>query len=165
MEKYLDNLLLGLKYGEILKKLEIHHISRWEFDHGLTRDQGVAFSDADIVLMMTQDAVPLNENFIEELIRPFEDEKVGSAYARQIPAMDASLAEKFSRSFNYPNTDMLKSKEDLDRLGIKTYFCSNVCALYKKKTFDYMGGFVESTIFNEDMIYAGGAVKAGFKIG
>ena len=36
--------------------------------------------------------------------------------------------------------------------------------MYEKTTYDAQGGFVRHTIFNEDMIYAAGAVKAGKKI-
>ena len=58
----------------------------------------------------------------------------------------------------------MKSLEDISKLGIKTFFCSNVCAMYEKKTYMELGGFVRHTIFNEDMIYAGGLVKAGFAV-
>lgn len=50
------------------------------------------------------------------------------------------------------------------RLGIKTYFCSNVCAAYKRDIFEQLGGFVNHTIFNEDMIYAAGVIQAGYAI-
>ena len=53
---------------------------------------------------------------------------------------------------------------DLEELGIKTFFCSNVCAMYEKATYDSLGGFIRRTIFNEDMIYAGGLVQKGYKI-
>ena len=58
----------------------------------------------------------------------------------------------------------VKSKEDLDELGIKTYFCSNVCALYKHRIYDELGGFVRHTIFNEDSIMAANTIDAGYKI-
>ena len=50
------------------------------------------------------------------------------------------------------------------RLGIKTYFCSNVCAAYKRDIFEQLGGFVNHTIFNEDMIYAAGVIQACYAI-
>ena len=59
---------------------------------------------------------------------------------------------------------MVKSEEDIEVLGIKAFFCSNVCAMYKKEIFEQMGGFVKKTIFNEDMIFAGCAIKKGYKI-
>ena len=52
----------------------------------------------------------------------------------------------------------------MDTLGIKTFFCSNVCAMYERGTFLRQGGFVKRTIFNEDMIYAGGLIKSGWEI-
>ena len=72
--------------------------------------------------------------------------------------------ERYTRQFNYPEQSSVKTKADLLRLGIKTYFCSNVCAAYKRDIFEQLGGFVNHTIFNEDMIYAAGAIQAGYAI-
>jgi rhamnosyltransferase len=49
-------------------------------------------------------------------------------------------------------------------MGIKTFFCSDVCAAYKRSVYDELGGFVKKAIFNEDMVYAATAVKAGYKV-
>ena len=49
-------------------------------------------------------------------------------------------------------------------MGIKTFFCSDVCAMYRGELFRKKGGFVASAIFNEDMYYAGDAVLDGYKI-
>ena len=68
------------------------------------------------------------------------------------------------QSFNYPDKACIKGEEQLGTLGIKTYFCSNVCAAYRKNVFESLDGFEGHTIFNEDMIYAAKAVKAGWKI-
>jgi rhamnosyltransferase len=70
----------------------------------------------------------------------------------------------FTRSFNYPEQSSIKSQADMDRLGIKTYFCSNVCAAYRKELYLSLGGFIKRTIFNEDMIFAGKIIKSGMKI-
>ena len=58
----------------------------------------------------------------------------------------------------------IKTVEDLPKLGIKTFFCSNVCAAYRRDIYEELGGFIRHTIFNEDMIYAAGAVRAGYGI-
>ena len=52
----------------------------------------------------------------------------------------------------------------LPELGIKTFFCSNVCAMYERETYLAQGGFPRRTIFNEDMIYAGGLIQSGYAI-
>ena len=58
----------------------------------------------------------------------------------------------------------MKSKEDIEKLGIKTFFCSDVCAAYKRDIFDRLGGYPDHAIFNEDMIYAHKAIMAGYSI-
>ena len=134
--------------------IELHHIEKEEFDHGATRNLGVSYSNADFVLLMTDDAIPDNDRLIEKLLNNFEDDKVGISYARQIPHKNCRVIEKYTRKFNYPEERIIKGKDDLETLGIKTFFASNVCSMYRKSIFDYLGGFIDRTIFNEDMIYA-----------
>ena len=148
----------------IWDRVEVYHLAKEEFDHGGTRDRGVRMSTADLVVCMTQDAMPADETLIEELVKPFGDPKVWAAYARQLPNEDCREVEKYTRSFNYPEQSMVKTKEDLDRLGIKTFFCSNVCAAWRREKYLELGGFVKHTIFNEDMILAGTMIKQGGKI-
>ena len=148
----------------IWDRVEVYHLAKEEFDHGGTRDRGVRMSTADLVVCMTQDAMPADETLIEELVKPFDDPKVWAAYARQLPNEDCREVEKYTRSFNYPERSMVKTKEDLDRLGIKTFFCSNVCAAWRREKYLELGGFVKHTIFNEDMILAGTMIKQGGKI-
>lgn len=148
----------------IWDRVEVYHLAKEEFDHGGTRDRGVRMSTADLVVCMTQDAMPAEETLIEELVKPFDDPEVWAAYARQLPNEDCREVEKYTRSFNYPEQSMVKTKEDLDRLGIKTFFCSNVCAAWRREKYLELGGFVKHTIFNEDMILAGTMIKQGGKI-
>ena len=148
----------------IWDRVEVYHLAKEEFDHGGTRDRGVRMSTADLVLCMTQDAMPADETLIEELVKPFDDPEVWAAYARQLPNEECREVEKYTRSFNYPEQSMVKTKEDLDRLGIKTFFCSNVCAAWRREKYLELGGFVKHTIFNEDMILAGTMIKQGGKI-
>lgn len=145
---------------EITGLCEIHHVTKREFDHGGTRNAGVSFSCAPYFVMMTQDAVPVNDTLIEKLLEPIGEE-VAETYARQLPGRDADPIERFTRYFNYPAESRLKRIADLKTLGIKTFFASNVCAAYDRKVFDSLGGFVNHTIFNEDMIYAAALLKSG----
>ena len=144
--------------------IHVTHIEKADFDHGGTRDMGMRQSDADIVVFMTQDAVPADRFLIEHLMAPFEREDVGAAYARQLPRKDCHIIERYTRSFNYPEKSRLKGKADIPVLGIKTFFCSDVCAAYSKKAYEETGGFEKKTIFNEDMILAGHMVEKGYMI-
>lgn len=152
-----------------MENLEVHHISKAEFDHGGTRNQGVSYSEADVIVLMTDDAVPEDDHLIANLVKGFQrkgpnGEMVSSVYARQLPAPDCRIVERYTRSFNYPEESRVKTKADLAALGIKTYFCSNVCCAYDRKIFEKQGGFIRHTIFNEDMIYAAGVIQAGYAI-
>lgn len=144
--------------------IEVYHIDRGEFDHGDTRNRGVSHTEGDYLLFMTQDAIPADSRLVERLAAAFERPKVKAAYARQLPKEGCRELERYTRSFNYPKKSRIQTKADLDTLGIKTFFCSNVCAMYERETFLKQGGFVKRTIFNEDMIYAGGLIKNDYEI-
>lgn len=164
-ERYFETLFYGAGILEKYKNIEVHHLSAKEFDHGRTRAKAVQYSKADIFVCMTHDAIPQNALLIEKLVAALtQSENIAAAYARQLPLPNCREIEKYTRSFNYPEESAVKSLADVDRLGIKTFFCSNVCAAYNREIYENIGGFVKKAIFNEDMIYAGHAVNAGYRI-
>lgn len=156
--------LFDSKCLEGTKGVEVMHIKKQEFDHGGTRHMAAMKLQGAFLLFLTQDAVPADEHLIEELSRAFEDPKVAAAYARQLPNGDCSVLEQYTRSFNYGENSRIKTAEDLPELGIKTFFCSNVCAMYRHSVYEALDGFVRRTIFNEDMIYAGRLIQQGYGV-
>ena len=145
--------------------LEVHHLKKTDFDHGRTRAQAAEMSEADVMIFMTQDAMPADKELVKRLVCALtQDDKIAAAYARQLPNADCSFVERYTRSFNYPETSVVKTKDDLPVYGIKTFFCSNVCAAYRRDIYLEMGGFVKRAIFNEDMIYAGRLIQEGYGI-
>ena len=151
-------------WEQLSDKIMVEHIRPSEFDHGGTRRAMAESSDADLLLFMTQDAMPYDNACVEHLVEKFSLPHVKAAYARQLPRDDCRTLERFTRGFNYPEESDIKDAGDLPKLGVKTFFCSNVCAMYDRRTYEELGGFVESTLFNEDMIYAGHLVQAGYAI-
>ena len=141
---------------------EVHHIKKEEFDHGGTRRKAAELTDAEIMVFMTQDALPADRDLIRNLTSPLKEPATAAAYARQLPNASCSLVERYTRSFNYPDKSSVKSREDLPVYGIKTFFCSNVCAAYRKDVYESLGGFTGHTIFNEDMIYASAVIQHGY---
>lgn len=144
-------------------RIVVKEISKSEFDHGATRHMAVELSDADIVICMTQDAIPQNNRLVENLITPFADESVGCVYARQLPDENCDVIERYTRQFNYPAKGCVKDLSSVKELGIKAFFCSNVCAAYRRSCYEEAGGFVKRAIFNEDMIMAAHMMKLGYK--
>ena len=153
------------EWEKLSDAMEVHHLTKEEFDHGGTRARAAELSDADVMVFMTQDAMPADRELLAELLKALDqEENIAAAYARQLPNAECSFVERYTRAFNYPDTSLVKTKADLDKYGIKTFFCSNVCAAYKKDIYEKQGGFVRRTIFNEDMRYAGGLIQAGYGI-
>lgn len=163
-EAYFDQFIYGTKFFECYDNCRVYHLSKSEFDHGRTRNQGVLHSQAEYFVMMTQDAVPKDEFLIENLLRPLLVGEAVVSYARQLPKDGCNPVERYTRAFNYPENSRIKGEKDIPNLGIKTYFCSDVCAAYDRKIFDSLGGFINRAIFNEDMIYAAKACKNGYMI-
>lgn len=142
-------------------RVEVYPIQKKDFDHGATRDYGARMSEADYILFMTQDAMPKDKHLLENLLQGFAQKNVGIVYGRQLARKDADVLEQMARLHNYPAESQLKTAEDIERLGIKTYFCSDVCAMYDREQYLALGGFVHPTIFNEDMIMASKFIEAG----
>lgn len=150
---------IAWSYG--VKTISIKHE---DFDHGRTRNLSIGHTKGDIIVFLTQDALPANEYMIEYLIRPLENPEIAASYGRQTPYADASPAEKFARFFNYPLSPILKGFDSISGLGIKAFFMTNVCSAVRRREFEDFGGFPEKIIMNEDMILAAKLILRGYKI-
>ena len=139
-------------------------VKRAEFDHGKTRDWALRQSVGDTIVFLTQDAVPADESFLENLVRPLAEEKVAVVTGRQLPKADATPMEKLIRTFNYPAESHIRSEADVPKMGIKTFFCSDVCAAYNRKIYEELGGFVYPLKTNEDMFFAARAIRSGYRV-
>lgn len=139
-------------------------IQRESFDHGGTRTRAAQAAEADILVFMTQDAMPANGYAVEKLIQPFDDENVAATFGRQLPKQDASLFSAHNRQFNYPEKSSRKTLQDKEHFGIKTPFLSNSFAAYRKQALEEIGWFKQNLISTEDM-YAGAKLQlAGYTI-
>lgn len=140
-------------------------VQRSEFDHGGTRNRAAMQAQGDILLFMTQDALPYDDKLVEELTGPLiAEDSIVYTYARQLPKPGANVLEQLARQYNYPAESQVKAYEDIKQLGIKTFFCSNVCSAIKRGTFEEMGKFQEPVIFNEDLFMAAKCILSGYKV-
>lgn len=147
------------------KYTTFHEVKRSQFTHGGTRNLGAKIAmdhGAQIIIFMTQDALPLHETWLESLIAPISGGEVVATFARQLPRPEADPMEKFARHFNYPGISQIRRSEDIPRLGVKAFFFSNVCAAVRADVFWEVGGFPEHTILNEDMVLAARLMRHGY---
>ncbi len=139
-------------------------VRKEDFNHGCTRNLAASQSYGEIIVFMTQDAIPQDAYCLEQLIVPLQKSNIVASFAKQVPKINASPVEHFTRFFNYPDTPAIKGSEDIPRLGIKAFFFSNVCSAIKTKEFKELGGFPENIIMFEDLIFAAKAILKGYKI-
>lgn len=144
--------------------VELQVIARKDFNHGSTRDRALrTLTTGEFVLFMTQDAVPADDQYVEALLKPFENPKVAAVSGRQLPKHDARRFECLVREFNYPAEDFVRGRGDLPRYGIKTFYLSDVCSAYRRSSYLECGGFCR-TLTNEDMYMAAKLVAAGYLV-
>lgn len=146
------------------KIVRLLEIDRQDFNHGTTRDMALNESSGDFVCFLTQDAVPVSDDYLKRLVAPMvEDSNIALVSGRQLPKANARRFEQLVRDFNYPDTPSVRSKGDLEKYGIKTFFASDTCSAYRRTAYLECGGF-DHVNTNEDMLMAARFVASGLKV-
>lgn len=146
------------------KRVRLLEIDRQDFNHGTTRDMALNESSGDFVCFLTQDAVPVSDDYLKRLVAPMvEDANIALVSGRQLPKADARRFEQLVRDFNYPDLPSVRSKCDLEEFGIKTFFASDTCSAYRRTAYLECGGF-EHVNTNEDMLMAAKFIASGMKV-
>jgi rhamnosyltransferase len=143
---------------------EVHVIPRSQFDHGGTRQFAVDRlpPEIEIIVFLTQDALPAGNDAIARLVAAFADPEVGVAYGRQLPRPDSGAIGAHARLFNYPDRSLTLRPEAAPGAGVKATFCSNSFAAYRRQALAVVGGFPSRTIFGEDAAVAGRMLLSGW---
>lgn len=135
------------------------------FNHGGTRRWASQQVDADILIYLTQDAIPADAQALERLRDELLSEAdIGVAYGRQLPHPNAGLLGAQARRFNYPAQSRSKRLGDAAELGIKTCYSSDSFAAYRRTALQAVGGFPEDVIGSEDAYVAGKLLLAGHAV-
>ena len=146
------------------KRVRLLEIDRQDFNHGTTRDMALNESSGDFVCFLTQDAVPVSDDYLKRLVAPMvEDSNIALVSGKQLPKANARRFEQLVRDFNYPDTPSVRSKGDLKKFGIKTFFASDTCSAYRRSAYLECGGF-DHVNTNEDMLMAAKFIASGMKV-
>nr|MDO8081177.1 glycosyltransferase family 2 protein [Candidatus Freyarchaeota archaeon] len=147
--------------------VRIYTIKPEEFQRGKTRNLGGNLAKNNIIVYISQDAIPIDRRWLEELVMPLKDEKIVAVYGRQIAHKNANLMEKFFYKFFYPKvprTITTKSiEQNLEDFYLSNAFISNVNAAMKKSIWTKIK-FDESIAFSIDKKWAIDVLKAGYNI-
>lgn len=148
------------KNDKILYKV----IEKKFFSHSFTREKEAKESKSDIIVFITQDIQIIKNDWIEKLIKPIEKNEVEATYSRQI-CNDTTSIEYYTRQKNYPKDSKIKTKTDIEKLGMNTFFYSDASSAIKREVFEklnwYDGKYLPT---NEDMYIAYKLITNGYKI-
>ena len=142
------------------------------FNHGLTRNAGIAECRGDLVILLVQDAVPATTGWLAALIRPFQgDERLAGTFARQIPRPDASAVTRYyaagyaasgetPRLAAVADRDAFFALSPAERLALCTF--DNVCSCVRRAVW-LKHPFAETAIA-EDLEWARDVLLAGYRL-
>jgi len=139
-------------------------IPKKEFDHGGTRTIAAKAAKGEILLFLTQDALPASSTSFETLLDAFKDPQVAAAYGRQLPYKTTNIFGKHLRYFNYPKSSCVRSLEDKKTYGMKTAFLSDSFAAYRKSAMHEVDYFQDGLIFGEDNHIGAKLLLKGYSI-
>jgi len=152
------SVLLALEMG-----VNVVSVKPEDFNHGATRELARKETGAEIVIFMTQDAIPVDDHLLEKLVEPIMSGRASLSYARQIPRSGADIFESFPRKFNYPAESQIRSIADVEKFGVYTFFSSDSCAAYLNSALDEIGGFLP-TLTSEDYFATARLLRKGHKV-
>ena len=150
---------------KILKENKLNYIliDKKDFSHSLTREKEAMKSKSDIIVFISQDIVIENTNYLYNLVNPIINGEADACYSRQLTKFDN--IEKYTRESNYPDKSIIKTKDDIEKLGLKTFFFSDASSAVNTKVFKKLNGYDGKNLpINEDMYFAYKLIMNGYKI-
>lgn len=134
-----------------------------KFSHGGTRNEGARAARGEIVVLMTQDAVPRDKHWLAKLLEPFSDPKVAATYSRQVPYPDANPMERYFLFTHFPPGNSVRREQGQSDLGFLNVFFSNVAAALRRDLL-LKFPFDETLIMSEDQQVSRDLIKAGYAV-
>lgn len=140
--------------------VRLYTIPPGEFGHARTRNLASGYANGDYLVYLSADAIPANENWLQNLVDKLADEQTAATFGRQIPYDDTPPMERFFIQNNYPPT----VNNTYSNTGfIMNAFFSNVNSAIKRSVWEKIK-FNEKLIISEDHDWAKRADDLGYKI-
>jgi rhamnosyltransferase len=133
-----------------------------EFHHGSTRNFGAEQATGTVLVYITQDALPLDDDWLHKLTDDFGDAQVAMVVGRQIPWQTTKPPEKFFYSYYFPEhrIEVVSGASDYYRDNM---FISNVDSAIRTDVWKQFR-FAEDIVLAEDKEFARRILPAGWKI-
>lgn len=139
-------------------------IASSRFTHGRARNYGAAHSSGDLLVFISQDAIPARGDWLERLTRPLRVRAdVGGVYGRQLAHPNARPPEMFFLDFLYGPRPRIQRASRTTELSMETTLFSNVNAALPRWAWERFP-FAEDIIMSEDQEWSRRVLLAGFAL-
>jgi len=161
-----ETLDIAKKYDARILQIPAH-----EFNHGLTRNYGIQQCSGDVIVLMTQDAVPQGKLWLKGIVDTFDDERIAGVYVKQIPREDADILTKTNLQNWLTGRDTfalsrIESLREFNQLtpAEKSHLCvfDDVCSAIRRKAWEQIA--FRRNDFGEDIDWAKSVLEAGWLI-
>ena len=142
--------------------VQIEEIKPEQFHHSRTRNLGAELAQGQYVVYLTQDALPLENCWLEKLTAGFSDPQVAMVSGRQIAREKTKPPEKFFYHYNFPEFRLV-IKSGADNYYHDNVFISDVNSAYRKDAL-LKYRFKEDIVMAEDKEIAVRFLNAGHSI-
>ena len=151
-----------------LRRERIHGV---EFDHGDTRNLLAARARGELLVFLTQDAIPGSPDWLATLVGNFEDPAVGAAYCRNVPRPDAEVLTKIFSAGDPGYAEgrretVLPPAGEYAAMGPHErrllYNFNDVASAFRRELWERHP--FPRTPFGEDILMARAFLEAGFKV-
>lgn len=147
-------------------------IKKADFSHPRTRNFGCQQARGEFVVFMTQDAIPYNHRWLENLVKPFfSDPRVAGTYSRQLPRSHCNPSEMrdiYTGAGPIRQVRVVDSADEYQKQNYEAHLYdfilfSNVSACYRKALLQRFP-FNERLLMVEDMEWCKQVIEAGYAV-
>lgn len=152
-------------------QIRLVQIAPQDYGHGRTRNFGIELSQGQYVALLTHDAIPSNEAWLVNLVKPLQDDAgVAGVFGRHVAHDDASLCVRRDLDLHFKNLqhagavvwleDVQRYQHDLGYKQLLHYYSDNNSCLRKSVWANLPYPDVD---FAEDQLWAKAIIERGYR--
>lgn len=143
--------------------LPTRHIQKKDFHHSRTRNLAADLARNNIVVYLSQDAIPASRRWLSSLVSPFREQTVGGVYGRQIPPETMGPLRKCAMRHLYPTTRDVRNPSTVPQITLSMMRFSDANAAIRKELVSRFR-FNERALVCEDHGMCRDILTAGYKV-
>jgi glycosyltransferase involved in cell wall biosynthesis len=133
------------------------------FHHARTRNYAAGLAKGEVLVFLSQDAIPASDRWLAAFARDLKDPSIGAVYGRQLPKAESGLERRLAFAAMYGEGRIVKMPMDGVGLGHKYYHFSNANSAIRKKVWE-VTRFPEDLKVFEDVGIAKRILDSGWSI-